>query len=177
MKTTAANPGLEEVAKSDPLIRDYCRSLLHRLGNDSEQQVKDKDNLRTKLRTVAKLLKTLNDDTTRWQSLAHFIIGPCFDQIISTTKDLAAQADSPSIAIHLGFAIKQLALLKLSNGIKKGDPLMELEARMQVIERKGKSTRGLRKVYVILDISMVKAINYIITNGKRNPEEYLFRTS
>ena len=129
MKTTAANPGLEDIARSDELIRDYCRSLLQRLGDDTEQRIKDKDNIRTKLRTIAKLLKALNQRTPRWQSLAHFISGPCFDLLVSTTKDLAAQADSPSIAIRLGFAIKQIALLKLSKAIKTGDPLMELEAK------------------------------------------------
>ena len=90
MKTTAANPGLEDIARSDELIRDYCRSLLQRLGDDTEQRIKDKDNIRTKLRTIAKLFKALNQRTPRWQSLAHFISGPCFDLLVSTTKDLAA---------------------------------------------------------------------------------------
>ena len=46
---------------------------------------------------------------------------------------------------------------------------------MQLIEVRGKSTRGLRKVFVLLDANMIEAMNYVIMNGKRDPEEYLFR--
>ena len=63
MKETALNPGLKDVAENDALILAFGKSLLGRLGTSEEQRRKDKDNIRTKVRTVARLLVKLNENS------------------------------------------------------------------------------------------------------------------
>ncbi|XP_053388364.1 uncharacterized protein LOC128551503, partial [Mercenaria mercenaria] len=52
MKETEQNPGLKDICFQDVLIREFGLSLLHKLGTSEEQRVKDKDNVRTKMRCV-----------------------------------------------------------------------------------------------------------------------------
>lgn len=61
MKETKRNPGLKDLCLSDKLIREFGFSLLEKLGTTDEQRKNDCDNIRTKLRSVARLLKKLNE--------------------------------------------------------------------------------------------------------------------
>ena len=56
MKETGRNSGVKALCMKDMLILEFVQSLLDKLGTEGEQQRKDKDNIRTKLRTVGRLL-------------------------------------------------------------------------------------------------------------------------
>ena len=56
MRETAQNPGLRNICMRDILIKEFCRGLLHKLRTEDEQRHKDKNNVSTKLRAVARLL-------------------------------------------------------------------------------------------------------------------------
>ena len=60
MPETQANLGVQNICQNDPLIREFARSILNRLGEEHEQRLKDIDNIRTKVRTLGRLLKELN---------------------------------------------------------------------------------------------------------------------
>lgn len=53
MKETKKYPGLQDIAKKDKLIREFCRGLIHKLGIDEEQRRRDKDNIRSKIRALS----------------------------------------------------------------------------------------------------------------------------
>ena len=60
MPETQANLGVQNICQNDPLIREFARSILNRLGEEHEQRLKDIYNIRTKVRTLGRLLKELN---------------------------------------------------------------------------------------------------------------------
>ena len=61
MKETRDNPGLKNICEDDQLIREFTRTLLDKIGSQEEQRKKDKDNIRAKVRTVARIVKKLNE--------------------------------------------------------------------------------------------------------------------
>ena len=52
MKETGTNLGVKNICSNDKLIREFGKCLLGSLGNENEQRRKDKDNIRTTLRSV-----------------------------------------------------------------------------------------------------------------------------
>ena len=129
MKETAANPGLKKICENDLLIREFTLSMVGRLGEDDEQRIKDIDNVRTKVRTVGRLLKQLQHDNQTCDPLSTFICGQRYKKVCEATKRLAVTTDSPQIALVLGNYIKHLALLKISMGICNGDADEQSEGR------------------------------------------------
>lgn len=129
MKETVANPGLPEICKTDPLIREFAKSLLCRLGPSDDQRIKDLDNIRTKVRTVGRLLSQLNENRTEALPLEKFISGTHFTYVVNATKALALKTNSPQIALVLGHYMKHSALLKISLGIQNAFVEMQNEGR------------------------------------------------
>ena len=128
MKETAANPGFKK-CDNDVLIREFTLSMVGRLEDD-EQRIKDIDNVRTKVRTVDRLLKQLQHDNQTCDPLSTFICGQRYKKVCEATKRLALHTtDSPQIAFVLGNYIKHLALLKISMGICNGDADEQSEGR------------------------------------------------
>lgn len=118
MKDTDKNAGVKEICESDDLIRQFGSCLLEKLGTLEERRRKDVDNIRTKLRTVGRLLKVLNAGMLDHRPLSDFLSGPNFHKVVTGVKELALQSDSPNIALILGHYLKQINLLKLSLGIR-----------------------------------------------------------
>ena len=129
MKETTANPGMPLLCKNDPLIVEFARSFLGRLGTEEEQRLKDVDTIRTKVRTVGRLLKHLHQEQPSPKQLSDFITGPDFDPVIDGVKALAKETDSPQIALQLGHYLKQIALLKVSVAIQTEKTNDKEEAR------------------------------------------------
>lgn len=129
MKETTANPGIPILCKNDQLIQEFAKSMIHRLGEESEQRVKDLDNARTKVRTVGRLLKRLHQNTEVLSPLSEFINGRHFLKVVDATKSLALECDSPQLALTLGHYIKHIALLKGSIGIQEENTQIVNEAR------------------------------------------------
>ncbi|KAH3807280.1 hypothetical protein DPMN_135615 [Dreissena polymorpha] len=73
MKETKENPGLKKVCQEDELIRQFGLYHLGRLGPLEEQRLKDQDNVRTKMRSLARLLVRLNGEELFSYPLSHFI--------------------------------------------------------------------------------------------------------
>ena len=125
MKETSMNPGIRNICRDDILIREFAMALLEKLGTTEEQRRKDKDNIRTKVRTLGRLLKHLNEKRQKTKedilTLSDYITGPHFKEVVSGVKSLAIKTNSPSIATNLGHYIKHAALLKSSLAIETGN--------------------------------------------------------
>lgn len=121
MKETKANPGLKEICEKDPLIRAYAQSRLDRLGSEQERRAKDVDLIRYRSRTLARLLKQLNNTTLSWKPLDAFIMAPKFDDILAATRALTMASDSPKLASNLGHYISQCAEQKKGLAIRAKD--------------------------------------------------------
>ena len=119
MKETSKNPGLRKMCLRDVLIKEFCRGLLHKLGSDDEQRCKDKDNIRTKLRAVSRLLVALNTKSGNDFELTKYIVPKHFMFIVSTVKDLGIQY--PNLALTLGHYIKQICQIKQSLALQCED--------------------------------------------------------
>jgi len=125
MKETHKNPGITKICREDALIREFAMSLLEKLGTKEEQRRKDQDNISTKVRTIGRLLKHLNEKRITLKknplTLSGYITGTNFKEVVSGVKCLAIETDSPSIATNLGHYIKHIALLKSSLAIEAGN--------------------------------------------------------
>lgn len=119
MKETKANPGLREVCENDPLIQEFAKSQLNRLGTEEEQRRSDLDNIRCKVRTVGRLLQKLNENCVAPMELLSFLNGRKFNDVVTASKSLALATDSPKLALNLGHYIKKCVLLKISMGIQQ----------------------------------------------------------
>ena len=128
MKETGRNSGVKALCMNDMLIHEFAQSLLDKLGTEAEQRRKNKDNIRTKLRTVGRLLKHLNTGKLQHEELSNFINGRRFMTVVEAVKECSLQAESPSIALTLGHYLKQIFLLKLSLGIRTENATMKAEA-------------------------------------------------
>ena len=128
MKETTQNPGLKDICMEDELVREFGLSLLDKLGTAEEQRRKDEDNVRTKMRCVARLLKKLNEKKLAPQQLSNYITAKEFNVVVSAVKDLYRESDSPQLAITLGHYLKQICLLKASLAIQQEDDRKKREA-------------------------------------------------
>lgn len=112
MKETKKYPGLQNIAKQDKLIREFCRGLIHKLGTEEEQRRKDKDNIRTKIRALARLLKALNKNNQEWRDLMSYITSKDFPFIVKVVKTIGLA--QPNMSLTLGHYLKQISQLKKS---------------------------------------------------------------
>ena len=126
MKETSKNPGLKKTCRTDPLIKEFCRGLLHKLGHDSEQRRKDKDNIRTKLRAVGRLLLSLNHKRQEDMDLWSYIAPKHFKMIVKVVKEMGQK--TPNLALTLGHYIKQLCQLKHSLALQNENSAGKEEA-------------------------------------------------
>lgn len=130
MKETKNNPGVMDICKSDKLICEFAKSKLERLGDERDKRLKDNDNVRTKVRTLGRLLIQLNKNETKEEEkdLSSYITGKYFSKVVDAVKALAASTDSPNIALALGHYLKQVCLLKVSVGIQNDNEKMQNES-------------------------------------------------
>ncbi|KAJ8317221.1 hypothetical protein KUTeg_005125, partial [Tegillarca granosa] len=129
MKETTKNPGLKEICKNDKLIREFGLSLTEKLGTKEEQRRKDSDNIRTKMRSVARLLLKLNENKLVPQPLCSYICPREFRNTVRAVKELSREVDSPKLALNLGNYIKQICLLKASLGLEQENGQKRQEAK------------------------------------------------
>ena len=116
MRETTQNPGLRNICMQDILIKEFCRGLLHRLGTEDEQRPKDKNNVSTKLRAVARLLSKLNEKTKDDCHLSSYITPKYFMLVVNAVRDMGKH--SPNLALTLGHYIKQVCQLKQSLALR-----------------------------------------------------------
>ena len=128
MKETSANPGIPNVCQADPIIRLFAQSQLDRLGTPDEQRKNDYDNIRGKVRVLARLLKEMNKDLS-WKPLSDFITAQKFEHMVKAVKMLAIENNSPQVAIVLGHYMKHCSLLKLTHAIKTDCEISQKEAK------------------------------------------------
>ena len=126
MKETVKFPGLRDICQRDDLIKEFCRGLMHRIGPIGEQRRKDKDNVRTKTRAVARLVSMLNQKHTQVLSLNDYITPRLFMDVVNVVKDVGLS--SPNYALTLGNYLKQLCLLKKSLALQTEDQVRRKEA-------------------------------------------------
>ncbi|XP_005098712.2 uncharacterized protein LOC101849288 [Aplysia californica] len=119
MKETSKNPGLRQICMHDVLIREFCRGLVHKLGPLEEQRRKDKDNIRTKVRAVGRLVVRLNEKSNQDLDLSAFLKPTHFRLIVETVRDMGLE--SPNLSLTLGHYIKQIVQLKQSLALQGED--------------------------------------------------------
>ena len=119
MKETTQNPGVGKTCSTDRIIREFALGYLERLGLQDERRKKDLDNIRTKVRSLGRLLNKMNKDCVALnsKSLSHFLKPGQFRLVVAYVKALSQEADSPQLAITLGHYVKQACLLKMSLGV------------------------------------------------------------
>ncbi|WAR10184.1 MYLK-like protein [Mya arenaria] len=128
MKETKENPGLKKVCQEDELIRQFGLYHLGRLGPLEEQRLKDQDNVRTKMRSLARLLVRLNGEELFSYPLSHFICAQKFDLVAKTVKEMYQEIGSSQLGLNLGHYIKQVSLLKSSMCLRRQDCGRKIEA-------------------------------------------------
>ncbi|KAH3729262.1 hypothetical protein DPMN_055229 [Dreissena polymorpha] len=128
MKETKENPGLKKVCQEDELIRQFGLYHLGRLGPLEEQRLKDQDNVRTKMRSLARLLVRLNGEELFSYPLSHFICAQKFDLVAKTVKEMYQEIGSSQLGLNLGHYIKQVSLLKSSMCLRRQDCRRKKEA-------------------------------------------------
>lgn len=128
MKETRDNPGLKEICETDEVIREFGLYNIGRLGPVEEQRLKDQENVSTKMRTLARLGKKLNENTVLAKPLSCFICSKEFKHVAKAVKELYQEAGSAQLGISLGNYIKQCSVLKSSTGLDKEDYQMKKEA-------------------------------------------------
>ncbi len=126
MKETVKNPGLKDICMADTLIKEFCRGQLHRLGTEDEQRRKDKDNVSTKLRAVARLVSSLNESTNQVCDLSSYITPNYFMLVVKTVREMGKE--SPQLAMTLGHYVKQIIELKQSLGLRTYDTKAQSDA-------------------------------------------------
>ena len=126
MKETAKFPGLRDICQRDDLLKEFCRGLIHRIGPKGEQRRKDKDNVRTKIRAVARLVSMLNEKHHKVLSLNDYIHPCLFMDVVNCVKDVGLSL--PNYALTLGNYLKQLCLLKKSLALQVEDQVRRKEA-------------------------------------------------
>ena len=128
MKETKKYPGLKQVSENDELIKEFGKGLLQKLGTKDEQRLKDIDNIRTKVRHVARLLVALKEKDKEIYSLDNAITPAKFFLVIETVKDIAQECDSPKFGTTLGHYLKQLSMLKKSLALVSSDNIKHKQA-------------------------------------------------
>ena len=95
-------------------------TLFDKIGSQEEQRKKDKDNIRTKVRTVARIVKKLKENKVNSLKLSEFIVGPQFYNVVRTVKNISIEADSPSLDLNCEHYIRQILMLKIRFGVAEG---------------------------------------------------------
>ena len=126
MKETKKHPNLRKVSRNDLLIRELCKGLLHKLGTPQEQRRKDKNNVRTKVRAVTRLLVQLNQETKQNVDLQTYISPKYFPMVVKTVKKMGLS--SPQLALTMGHYLKCLSQLKKSLAMRNQDTILKTEA-------------------------------------------------
>ena len=128
MNETKKYPGLRQVSQSDALIKEFAKGLLQKLGSKDEQRLKDKDNIRTKVRHVARLLVALKEKSKEITDLDSAITPSKFFLVVDTVKDISQQCDSPKLGTTLGHYLKQISMLKKSLALISSDETKHKQA-------------------------------------------------
>lgn len=128
MRETKKHPGLQQICFEDELIREFGCWLSGKLGSKNEQRRKDEDNVRTKMRALARLLMKLNEGKTFRENLSFYISPRQFKVVVQAVKELYKEANSPQLGLTLGHYIKQVSLLKGSVALQLEDRKMKNEA-------------------------------------------------
>lgn len=118
--------GVEKVVREDTIIRDFGIELLGRLGTADERRTTDLNNVKTKLRSVARLVTRIRTNTGTTLDLNGYLSPKHFSNVVKASKDLAAV--SPQLTIALGHYVRSAVLLKLSFAIGSENMQMRREA-------------------------------------------------
>lgn len=123
---TANVVGVEAIVRNDALIQDFAVELLGRLGTASERRSTDFNNIKTKVRSVARLCHQIRMATDTSCEMMEYISPTYFRATIAATKELALV--SPQLAIALGHYLRSLVLLKISHAIASEDETSRKQA-------------------------------------------------
>lgn len=165
--------GVEVIVREDELIQSFGTEQLGRLGTDDERRTTDLNNIKTKLRSVARLCERIRCITNTKLFMTDYIQTKHFASVMQAAKDLSAV--SPQLTITLGHYMRSLVLLKISASIaaesthqrQQADDfkhLMEAHWRTQVatVTRRRQKLRKLNKTEEIPETEdLVKLSDYL----------------
>ncbi|KAH3733909.1 hypothetical protein DPMN_040348 [Dreissena polymorpha] len=89
---TEPTTGVQQYCEEDELIREFGLHQLGRLGPEKEQRTKDQENVLTKMRTLALLLKKLNEGAIFEYPLYHCICASKFSSVVKAVKELCEES-------------------------------------------------------------------------------------
>ena len=95
----------------------FAKDKLARLGNEEERRPTDLNVIRTKMRSIARLLLKVREITRTKLSLSDYLKPQYFDAFVEAAKILSK---SPRLGLCLGHYLRTLILLKISGGIVSG---------------------------------------------------------
>lgn len=103
--------------KADEIIRNYGQHQLLRKGNDLDFD--EINNVRHKLRALARLLQVLHELTHSVFSFAQLLAPEFYDQFVAAV--LQIRAENKQLAIQLGHMVKSITFLNIAQCIKARD--------------------------------------------------------
>lgn len=109
--------GVLAVIQGDMLIQLFGKNQLLRMGENLRPS--DINNIRTKLRSIARLLLLLQDKSQATHSLNKYFQPQYYDTFVNSVNDMAR--DSPQLGLTLGHYVKQLCHLNVAEAIKVRD--------------------------------------------------------
>jgi len=129
MRETTKYPDLKRTCENDTLIKEFGLTLLLKIGPKEEQRRKHENNISTKLRAVARLVKELNKEKVFPLPLSDFLTPSAFKTVVNTVNEMSRAAGSPNLALTLGHYLKQMAFLKRSIALDENNASKRSEAK------------------------------------------------
>ncbi|XP_070210395.1 uncharacterized protein [Littorina saxatilis] len=118
------------LARTDPLIETFAKAEFHKNGHDPDMH----NHIRSKVRTVAKLLLEMRTVVGSPLSLTDCISPDRYEALVDATKRLAGYDEikqefkTPSLAKNVGMYIKKCALIRQSDAMQRLNTVEEQKA-------------------------------------------------
>lgn len=116
--------GVLQIIIHDPLIQIFAKHQLLRKGD--QESYTETNQIRQKLRFLARLLVKLRDISGRDLTLNEFACPKFYDAFVEAVLEL--RQENKQLAVTLGYYVKKLVVLKKAEGIKCGDAIMRDDA-------------------------------------------------
>lgn len=110
--------GIRELVRCDSLLLLFAKNKFERLGEKEERRLADINNIRNKLRSLARLVKNLHEICPKMKTskITDFIVPQHYDNVVNAARQLALE--SPQLGLAIGHYVKQVTLHKVALAIK-----------------------------------------------------------
>lgn len=113
-----------EIIRNDKLIQLYAQHQVERIGYQEDLRRADKNNIRNKIRSIARLVIECAKDNKL--SLSDILTPAMYNRAVEAVRTLAKESDQLGLALTI--YVKQLTLLKIAEAISSSNTLQKVEA-------------------------------------------------